>query len=62
MSSAYLLFKPAVTSGEKELCEFSGKVTIVCNSNFPKIKWLFGLSLKQSTEDSCNFIGYRLLF
>lgn len=33
---SYLLFKPAVASGEKEFCEFSGKVTIACSNNFPK--------------------------
>lgn len=36
MPSAYLLFKPAVTRGEKEFCEFSEKVTVVSSSNFPK--------------------------
>lgn len=32
-----MLSKPAVTSGEKEFSEFSGKVTIVCSGNFSKI-------------------------
>lgn len=35
-SKGFLLFKPAVTRKEKEFCEFSGKVTIVCSSSFSK--------------------------